>query len=237
MKRISPIWFLKFPLDTEHKNYILLDFLKSAGEDLRQNTIYGPIKKIFSLIEDLEEFLRTESFPISNKDLSDEEREILKFYSRNPLSIEDKREIESIVKSSLRILYKYADIGVNLWRDLESRIKIYTLKSDNMEKDKGITIFRNMSTNEIFSYWWKKTEIRIGEEKKNGIVLKSVPILNNYFSMSYEFILHETLVHMGIKDASRLPCTIIEISEDFNQSSEIFRIAKEKFIKEIDSED
>lgn len=237
MKRISPIWFLKFPLDTEHKNYILLDFLKSAGEDLRKNTIYDPIKKIFSLIEGLEEFLRTESFTPFNKNLSDEEKEILKFYARNPLSEEDRKEIESIVKSSLRILYKYADIGTNLWKDLESRIRIYTLKSDNTERDKGITIFRNMSTNEIFSYWWKKTEIRIGEEKKNGIVLKSVPILNNYFSMSYEFIMHETLVHMGIKDASRLQCTIIEISEDFNQSSEIFRIAKEKFIQEIDSKD
>jgi hypothetical protein len=52
--------------------------------------------------------------------------------------------------------------------------------------------------------------------------------------MSYEFILHETLVSMGIQDGTNFPCTIIEISEDFDKSSEIFKIAKERFIQEID---
>jgi len=55
--------------------------------------------------------------------------------------------------------------------------------------------------------------------------------------MSYEFIMHETMVSMGLKNGGKIPCTIIEISEDFNQNSEIFKIAKEKFIQEIDQED
>jgi len=55
--------------------------------------------------------------------------------------------------------------------------------------------------------------------------------------MSYEFIMHETMVSMGIKEGGRIPCTIIEISEDFNQNSEIFKIAKEKFIQEIEQAD
>ena len=55
--------------------------------------------------------------------------------------------------------------------------------------------------------------------------------------MSYEFIVHETLDSMGIRNGSKFPCTIIEISEDFDLNSEIFKIAKEKFIKEIDQED
>jgi hypothetical protein len=42
---------------------------------------------------------------------------------------------------------------------------------------------------------------------------------------------------MGIREGGKIPCTIIEISEDFDQNSEIFKIAKEKFIQEIDQED
>jgi hypothetical protein len=79
--------------------------------------------------------------------------------------------------------------------------------------------------------------MKLEGESKKGVMLKKVPILNNYFSMSYEFIVHETLDSMGIRNGSKFPCTIIEISEDFNLNSEIFKIAKEKFIKEIDSED
>lgn len=236
MKKLSPVWFLRSPLDSEHKNYILLDFLKSTSEDIKNKSIYSPIKKIFSLIESLEKF-STKSFSFSTgEELSPEEEGILKFYLKNPPSEEERKEIESIIRTSLKILYKYSEGAINLWKDLESRIKIYTLKSEKTEKDKGITIFRNMSSNEIFSYWWKKVEMKIEGESKKGIILKKVPILNNYFSMSYEFILHETLVHMGIRDASSLPCTIIEISEDFNQSSEIFKIAKEKFIKEVEGD-
>lgn len=236
MKKLSPVWFLRSPLDSEHKNYILLDFLKSTSEDIKNKSIYSPIKKIFSLIESLEKF-STRSFSFSTvEELSPEEEGILKFYLKNPPSNEERKEIETTIRTSLKILYKYSEGAISLWKDLESRIKIYTLKSEKTEKDKGITIFRNMSSNEIFSYWWKKVEMKIEGESKKGIILKKVPILNNYFSMSYEFILHETLVHMGIRDASSLPCTIIEISEDFNQSSEIFKIAKEKFIKEVEGD-
>lgn len=235
MKDLSPVWFLESPLDSEHKNYILLDFLKSVSEDIKKNSIYDPLKRIFSLIEGLEEFSRSGKISPQG-DLSSEDQKVLKSYFKDSFRPENKEEVERILGTCLEILYKYSDGVINLWKDLESRIKIYSLNAKDLEEDRGITIFRSMSTNEIFPYWWKKVEIRIGEDYKRGIILKKVPILNNYFSMSYEFILHETLVHMGIKDARKLPCTIIEISEDFNQNSEIFRIAKEKFIKEIEGD-
>lgn len=229
MKKLSPVWFLQPPLDAEHKNYVLLDFLKTVNEEIKKDSLSNPLKVIFSLIGDLEKFSRTGKILLPGKEFSAEKKILRTSYSE-----EESREIENIIGSCLQILYKYADMGVNLWKELENRIKIYNLESKETEKDRGITIFRNMSTNEVFTYWWKKTEIRLGGETKKGIVLKKVSIPNNYFSMSYEFILHETLSYMGIKDAKRIPCTIIEISEDFDQSSEIFKIAKEKFIKELE---
>jgi len=63
-------------------------------------------------------------------------------------------------------------MGINLWKDLESRIKMYSLEIQDPEKDHGITIFRNMSTDEVFPYWWKRTEMKLGDQIKKGIMLK-----------------------------------------------------------------
>ena len=238
MKNLSPVWFLKSPIDVEHKYYILLNFLQSVNSEIKNNNLYSPRKRIFSLIKELEYFLKYESILIEDYSLmEDEDVEILDLYSQEFFSREEISEISRIIKNSLRILYRYANLGASLWKSMEDRIRIFNLEISDTDKETGITIFRNMSTNEIFPYWWKKTEIRIGEETKNGVILKKVPVLNNYYSMSYEFIVHETLDSLGIRDGSKYNCTIIEISEDFNLNSEIFMVAKEKFIQEMGGED
>lgn len=238
MKNLSPVWFLKSPIDTEQKHYILLSFLQGVNQEIKNNNIYSPVKRIFSLIKELEYFLKTQSLDEFKKmPLSEEDKSLIDHYSKNPISREESEELGSIAKSSLKILYKYADMGINLWKNIESRIKMYTLEAPDLDKTTGITIFRNMSSDEVFPYWWKKTEMRLEGETKKGIILKKVYIPNSHFSMSYEFIMHETMVSMGMREGGKIPCTIIEISEDFNQNSEIFKIAKERFIQEIDQED
>jgi hypothetical protein len=238
MKRLSPIWFLKSPIDVEYKYYILLNFLQSVNLEIKSSKIYSPVKRIFSIIKELEHFKKYESILITDYSLmEDEDVEVLDSYSDKIFSAEEKSELDQIIKNSLIILYKYADLGINLWKNIENRIKIFNLVIEEAQKNNGITIFRNMSTNEVFSYWWKKTEIKLGKEIKSGVVLKKIPILNNYYSMSYEYIVHETLDSMGIRNGSKYTCTIIEISEDFDLNSEIFKIAKEKFIQEIDGMD
>ena len=235
MKNISQIWFLKSPIDAEHKYYILLDFLKSINEEIKKNNVYSPTKKIFSMIKDLDYFHKNWTMA-GHKELfiSEEDEGILSFYRTNKMSEGEEEEVRLILENSLKVLYKYADLGINLWEQMEGRIKMYNLEVPESSQESGITIFRNMSTNEVFPYWWKKTGIKIGEEVRRGVVLKGISIINSKYSMSYEFILHETLVSMGIQDGTKFPCTIIEISEDFDKSSEIFKIAKEKFIQEID---
>ena len=53
MKNLSPIWFLKSPIDVEHKHYILLDFLPSVSSEIRDKKIYSPVKRIFNIIKEL----------------------------------------------------------------------------------------------------------------------------------------------------------------------------------------
>lgn len=235
MKDISQIWFLKSPIDAEHKYYILLDFLKSINEEIKKDNVYSPTKKIFSMIKDLDYFQKNGTMD-GYKELfiSEEDELIISSFREEGLDDDSRSEIDLILANSLKVLYKYADLGINLWNEMEDRIKMFNLDVPDSSQESGITIFRNMSTDEVFPYWWKKTGIKIGEEIRRGVVLKGITILNSKYSMSYEFILHESLVSLGIQDGTKFPCTIIEISEDFNKSSEIFKIAKERFIQEID---
>jgi hypothetical protein len=118
MKNLSPVWFLKSPIDTEQKHYILLAFLQEVNKEIRSNNIYSPIKRIFSLIKELDYFLKSDSLDGFKKlPLTEGDKSIIDFYSKNPISKEEREELDLIAKSALEILYKYADMGINLWKD------------------------------------------------------------------------------------------------------------------------
>jgi hypothetical protein len=187
MKELSKTWFLNHPIDLEHKQYLLLDFLKSVNTEIKKDEIYHPIKKIFSLTRELSIF---KSWLINKEKTwsSEISAEILNFYLSCSFSNEEEEELVKILNFSLEVLYKYSELGLDLWKGVEKRIKAFDLDNGNGEKTYGVLIFRNMATDEIFPYLWS-SEI----ENPKGVMMKRVNLTNNYFSMTYEFIVHEII--------------------------------------------
>jgi hypothetical protein len=71
MKNLESTWFLQLPIDTEHKQYILLDFLQEVNEEIRRDNIYHPIQQIFSSIKGLklsEKILANEKLDLQKMD-------------------------------------------------------------------------------------------------------------------------------------------------------------------------
>ncbi len=235
MKDLKATWFIENPIDQEHKQYLLLDFLKSVNQDIYDEDIYYPIKRIFSMIKELtySRILIQEGNEISSKKLNRELETINKYIQEANLSTEEKEECLKIIESSLSILYKYAELGMELWKNIEKRIRTYDLqtakKSDHQEY--GILLFRNMASDKIYPYWWQKEKTNSGS--KGGTLLKYVEIKNPYFILSYEFCVHEIIESMGLKDKRDPVITIMEVYEDFNKESVILKIAKELFIRKI----
>ena len=58
MKNLSPVWFLQSPIDAEQKHYILLAFLQEVNKEIKINNVYSPVKRIFSLIKELDYFIK-----------------------------------------------------------------------------------------------------------------------------------------------------------------------------------
>lgn len=235
MKNIKPTWFIEHPIDQEHKQYILLDFLSSVNKDIEKEDIYYPIKKIFSMIKELS-FAKlwlsgnakeiTEELPNSIKSIAKQLR-------NSDLNTKEKDNLLKLIDGSLEILYKYADLGMDLWKNIESRIKTFRLQSGGLENTEiGILLCRNMATDHITAYWWKIGETSDGSR---GAIMKKVNLRNPYFSLSYEFIAHEVLDSLGLPPGFDPSVTVMEIYEDFDQESVTLKIAKELFIREISS--
>ena len=81
MKDLKTTWFLHHPIDSEHKQYLLLDFLKSVNDDIQKDNIYLPIKKIFSMIRELTLMkLLLEETEVIAKNLTKREKAVVEYY-------------------------------------------------------------------------------------------------------------------------------------------------------------
>ena len=169
-------------------------------------------------------------------DISKNIREVIQTYENSQFSKSEKEELFTIIETSLNILYKYADLGMDLWKNIESRIKAFSLSraTEDKNRDRGILIFRNMSTDHLISYWWQSGKTGKGSK---GTMLKKIPLRNCYYSMSYEFTVHEILDSMDIKGDLGMEVNVMEIYEDFSEESVTLKIAKELFIREISKEE
>jgi hypothetical protein len=237
MKDIKPTWFIEYPIDQEYKQYILLDFLSTVNKDIEDEDIYYPIKRIFSMIKELTSvkvWIENEFKEVS-EELPSNIHDLITYFRGCDFSDDEVEEILSIIDNSLNILYKYADMGMSLWKNLENRIRAFSLErfTTKENRDCGILIFRNMSTDNVFVYWWQCGRTNKGSD---ATMLKKIPLRNPYFSMSYEFIAHEAIESLEIKKDVDPDINIMEIYEDFNEDSVILKIAKELFIREVSKE-
>lgn len=231
MKDIQAAWFVQHPIDKEYKEYLLLDFLQSVNLDIQKNNIYYPIKKIFLLIK---EFSQIKKF-IQGKKVSGISN-IITYMDNIEYTEKEEADLLSIIGASMGVLYRYAELGIKLWKDSEERIKtfdLFEIGKSNESLDFGILIFRNMATDEILPYLWQNG--KIGTNSR-GTIMRAIKITNPRYSMSYEFIANEILSSLKIESNTRPRITVMEILEDFQKDSVIIKIAKELFINDLTPE-
>lgn len=237
-KIISPIWFLREPLDSEHKEYVLLDYLKEISKDLNKENCYSILREISRIVRLLNDFRRDNGISESaKKSLPKEDLEYLDKFLYSDLDEEQKKTLEYIIEDSLETLYEYSEICLEILKEEESKIKIFKIQSKfrgKEEEKSGIVIIRNMITDKLLNYFFHtKVNMETPEGNKEVSILKKIHLKNSFFSLNYEYIYHEILGELK-SDAKLSPqFYVIEIYENFEESSEIYKLAKEKFIEHI----
>jgi hypothetical protein len=240
MKNLSPIWFIKEPIDIEHKEYVLLDYLKSISKNINSKNCYPILRAVSKIVKTLNEFKKNNKIGSALiSQLSDEEKKYMEVFNFKSLDIRKKDLISSIIESSLEILYEYSEIFLDMLKEEESKIKIFKVKSKfNSERiepaNSGILIIRNMVTDKIIPYYWQgSVTLKTDHGNKQICVLKKIILKNSRYSMNYEFIYHEILDEFSIEKNVSPELFVIEIYEDFDENSDIYKLAKEKFIETI----
>jgi hypothetical protein len=238
MKNLSPLWFIKPPLDIEHKEYVLLDYLKSLGDSIRPENCYSTLKTLSKIVKDLNHFkLRNEIPKDRCENLSKEETKILNKFNYLEISDDERNNLDIIIENSLETLYQYSNLCLEVLKMEENKIKIFKIEpKKNLGTERtnsGILIVRNMVSDKIFPYVWQgSVTLKTEEGDKKICLLKKVFIKNQTYSLNYEYVYHEILKEGGIKNSSP-ELFVVEIYENFDEESEIYKLAKEKFIEEI----
>jgi len=239
-KNISPVWFLKEPLDPEHKEYVLLDYLKSISKDLSRENCYSTLREISRIVRVINDFRRNKEIPhYLEKTLSKNEKEYVDTFNYSLLDESQKINLSSIIEDSLETLYEYSEICLDILKEEESKIRIFKIqnptKTEKKSENSGIVIIRNMITDRLLNYLFhKKIKMETAEGKKEVSILKKIHTKNPFFSLNYEYIYNEILNEMDFPDPKYSPqIYVIEIYENFEESSEIYKLAKEKFIDYI----
>lgn len=241
MEKLRQTWFLENPLDIEHKNYILLDFLKKKSENLEPDNVLNTLKEISRIVQNLSGFKKDRDLPQRAKDsLLEEEIELIN--SVRSLKNGDPKinEIESIIEESLNLLYDFTEVCMEIIEEEQEKIKIFRIESRfdklGLKKKSGILLIRNMCSDKIISYYWKETKIATEGEEKDVVVLKKINLSNKKFSISYEFLYHEVLSQTESDNGYSPLLYVVEINEDFSEKSPIFKMAKERFIQVLSQE-
>jgi hypothetical protein len=237
-KSISPIWFLREPLDSEHKEYVLLDYLKEISKDLNKENCYSILRDISRIVRLLNDFRKNNEIGESvKKSLRKDDKAYLDTFSYENLENAQKETLAYIIEDSLETLYEYSEICLDILKEEESKIKIFKIQSkfNGKEEEKsGIVIIRNMVTDKLLNYFFHtKVKMETQDGNKEVSILKKIHLKNSFFSLNYEYIYHEILGEL--KSTSKLSPQfyVIEIYENFEESSEIYKLAKEKFIEQI----
>lgn len=239
-KKLNPVWFLSDPLDPEYKEYILLDYLKSISKNLNPQTCYPIIRDISQIVRTLNAFKSERKLDRALlKHLKKEEKEIFSNFDYDHLSEESQMQIMDIVESSLQTLYDYSEICLEILKEEESKIKIFKIQSkftmESSKENSGIVIIRNMITDKLSSFFFKGgVKMETSEGEREISIMKKIRLKNNLFSLSYEYIYHEIMNEIQPGEITYSPAFyVIEIYENFDEDSEIYKLAKEKFIDQI----
>jgi len=240
-KKLSPIWFLKEPLDPEHKEYVLLDYLKSVSKDLNEENCYSVIREVSRIVKTLNEYKESGKIDSIKKFLKKEDLDFTEKLLKKELTKEESSSIEEIVEKSLETLYGYSEICLEILKGEESKIKIFRIQSKFEQGDEnksGIVIIRNMVTDKLINYYFKsQVTMKTEEGDKEIYILKKIHIKNPFFSLNYEYIYHEILNDFNLDNRILPSLYVIEIYENFEEDSEIYKIAKEKFIGVISKDE
>jgi len=231
MKKISPIWFLKKPIELEHKSYILLDQLKGYNEEIKNNNIYSTLNDLFEMISDIKKFSKTGNLPKTSVDkLIKSDLAILKAHRKNRTSVEFNN-LDEVIELMISILYRYAEISINALKEYGPIVKKFEIIPEGeftKGQDIAILFIRSTIDDHVMPFIW---------DNKFPDSLIDIEIEKAYYSMSYVYLAHEIIDRNKFISKRITPRIFVcEINEHLENNKGIVDYIKKSLVVYIKSE-
>lgn len=140
---LSPIWFVSQPIDFEHKQYILLDYLQKVEKGFRSNNLADFLYETRYHSKNIECFLTIRSL-LELRDVpgpTEEQREYFKAVASKPDDNPDLMEAIKIAKWSIKKLQDSIKTGGEIFKKVESHLKMYCIGKP-VDKNTGYLLVR-----------------------------------------------------------------------------------------------
>lgn len=204
------------------------------NEDIKEKRAYSVIKAIEEFEDDLIFYKKygPDNYFISK--LSETEFEYLFGVLENKNFEEENKEVEKILTWGIEVLEDVRIKVFKIVKMLESKINIFDYQN-SFSKRSGVVVFVSKISGDIYPYWWKATPVVVSDRKSRGVVVKKINYdKNKKGEMDYLSLLKDLLKTIEVERPDDQRTTIVEINSDFLVSDDIFKIAKEKFLKMVD---
>lgn len=194
MKSLPKFWFASAPIDLEHKQYVLMDFLTSVKDDFTLDFLYPWLSEV------QKQYLELSAFKHERNQLK-EKFKTIKGFNFEKMCIEyeydtswitrDFQEVDSIVEFSIPKFQYWVNKGTKLFDSVSNQMKWEIIGLIPNYKDEGYFIL-HVEDRDIFVYRYKVEHIIVEEENYFGISTDMVDFHRSRFK-NYEDIKHDLI--------------------------------------------
>jgi len=165
-------WFKQDPIDYEHKQYVLLNYLKNVKEDLDNFKLYPAFQQISLHLANSTSILENDKFIFlknGSKDVYDEI--LISDIGKRVIKVKEseKKEVEKIARFSKERFTQYFLLCKSIWTILYDSIDIEVISNEdnikNFKTSRGFFFFDHDSTFFVYEFHIKRIEEKKPENK------------------------------------------------------------------------
>ena len=189
--RMSTDWLFEEPIDLEHKQYVLLDFLKYCDKKIEKFEVYPIYTELSIHLANLQSISSDFKSIYFEKKIENVDDEILiselKYKPINISNETDFNEINDIIKFSGIKILNYFNIIKAIWTIIYDSISVKPIQENNLFENIGYFYFDKNGKRQVWKYQIQVTPKLTIDSKMVTIKLKESDTEINVKDIIYEF--------------------------------------------------
>lgn len=188
MTTLSPIWFLEKPIDLEHKQYVLLDYIQKINKAFNEFKLTPYFFDLKFHIQNIDCFLSQYTILDStDKRLTEEQNAILHTILERGKKSDDVLEAVEICKWSAPLMKETMKDGNKVWKQVESSLKKFYIGHTPKDVSHGFLLIRYGGSHIVEAYTF--TGSKRGNVKIDPFGLYDMSGEKNYKSIKNQILL------------------------------------------------